>query len=131
MNDYKKNILLTGAIFVLLSAIAIGLLLFSYILGAGDSSFMDFAGWLYFFFSSLMHAGMIVLIPFLLLFVPLTLLGVNPKVNAAILGTIYVVIAFILVINRFVFQIYHFHINGFVHDMLFSKGAKDIFVLSF
>ena len=33
MNDYKKNILLTGAIFVLLSAIAIGLLLFSYILG--------------------------------------------------------------------------------------------------
>lgn len=131
MNDYKKNNLLTGAIFALLSAIAIGLLLFSYIIGAGDSSFMDFVGWIYFFLSSLMHAGIIVMIPFILLFVPFALLGVNPKVNASVLGILYVVIAFILVINRFVFQIYHFHINGFVLDMLFSKGAKDIFVLSF
>lgn len=127
----KKDNLLVGNIFALLSICLLGLILFSYMFGAGDNSFMDFGSWIYFFFSSILHSSLFILIPFLILFLPLCLIGLKNKVTIPILIIVYVFIILIAIINRFVFQIYHFHINGFVLDMLFSEGAGDIFVFSF
>lgn len=127
----KKDNLLVGSIFALLSICLLGLILFSYMFGAGDNSFMDFGSWIYFFFSSILHSSLFILIPFVILFLPLCLIGLKNKVTIPILIIVYVFIILIAIINRFVFQIYHFHINGFVLDMLFSEGAGDIFVFSF
>jgi len=100
-------------------------------LGSGDTSFMDFVGWTYFFFSCLCHAGLIMLLPLLIFFVPLTFMKVRYGFSFFILSLLYTLIILIFVINRYVFQIYHFHINGFIVDMLFSEGAGEIFVFSF
>ncbi len=131
MKPDKKQNLLVGALFALLATGLLGLVLFSYMFGAGDTSFMDLLGWLYFLSSSLMHAALVCAVPFLLLFLPLSLAGVRTRVSIPILGTLYSLLILLAVVNRFVFQIYHFHINGFVLDMLFSPGAGDIFVFSF
>lgn len=100
-------------------------------LGAGDTSFMDLLGWVYYLSSSLMHAVLIGAVPFLVVYLPLALAGVRNRISIPILGTLYGLLILLAVVNRFVFQIYHFHINGFVLDMLFSPGAGDIFVFSF
>ena len=126
-----KNRILTGTLFATLTAGLLGFLLFSYIFGAGDTSFMDFAGWAYLFVSSMTHGGLIALIPFVVVWLPLALCGVRNKYSIPILAALYTAIILVAVVNRFVFQIYRFHINGFVLDMLFSEGAGDIFVLSF
>ena len=126
----KKNIL-EGTIFALIATVLLGLTLFSYIFGSGDSSFMDVWGWIYYLLSSLMHAGLFVLVPFVVVFLPLALAGVKNKVSIPIMGFIYGLLVVVAVVNRYVFQLYHFHINGFVLDMLFSEGASEIFVFSF
>lgn len=131
LNPDKKHALLRGGLFALLSTGLLALVLFSYMLGAGDTSFMDPLGWTYFFLSSLMHSAIIFLVPFLLIYIPMALAGVRNRISLPILATLYGLVLLLAVVNRFVFQIYHFHINGFVVDMLFSPGAGDIFVFSF
>lgn len=126
----KKNIL-EGTLFALVATVLLGLTLFSYIFGSGDSTFMDVWGWIYYLLSSLMHAGLIDLVPFVVVFLPLALAGVKNKVSIPIMGFIYGLFVVVAVVNRYVFQLYHFHINGFVLEMLFSEGASEIFVFSF
>ena len=131
MKKLKRNNIFVGFVFALMTTILLGMVLFSYIFGAGDNSFMNVASWIYYFFSSIMHASLFILLPFAIVFLPLSLMGLKNKINIPLLSIIYVFIVLISIINRFVFQIYHFHINGFVLDMLFSEGAGDIFVFSF
>ena len=131
MKKLKRNNIFAGFVFALMTTILLGMVLFSYIFGAGDNSFMNVASWIYYFFSSIMHASLFILLPFAIVFLPLSLMGLKNKINIPLLSIIYVFIVLISIINRFVFQIYHFHINGFVLDMLFSEGAGDIFVFSF
>ncbi len=130
MKKEKKDNIFVGTIFTLLSVLLLGLVLFSYIFGAGDNSFMDTKAWIYYFFSSLLHGGLFILVPFALVYIPLSLCGVKRKISIPILSFFYIFVTLVFVINRFVFQIYHFHINGFVLDMLFSEGAGEIFVFS-
>lgn len=131
LNPDKKHALLRGGLFALLNTALLGLVLFSYMIGAGDISFMDPLGWVYYLCSALMHSAIIAAIPFLALYLPLTLVGTKSRVSIPILGILYGLLLLLAIVNRFVFQIYHFHINGFVVDMLFSPGASDIFVFSF
>lgn len=131
MESNKKEILFSGFAFAVLTTLLLGLLFFSYILGGGDSSFMDTKGWIYLFTSSLFHAGLIILAPYVVLFIPLTLLGMKKKWIHILTGILYIFLILLFFINRIVFQLYHFHINGFVLDMLFSEDAGDIFVFSF
>ncbi|MGX8713803.1 MAG: sulfatase-like hydrolase/transferase [bacterium] len=126
----KRDSILNGLVFALLTTGLLGLTLFSYILGVGDRSFMDVWGWVYYFVSSLMHAGFFVLAPLVVVYIPLSLLGVRKKIGIPVLGIFYVFLVLVAVVNRYVFQLYHFHINGFVLDMLFSEGAGEIFVFS-
>ena len=131
MKKLKRDNIFVGFVFTLITTGLLGMILFSYMFGAGDNSFMNFVSWVYYFFSSIMHASWFILLPFVLIFLPLSLMGLKNKINIPILSIIYIFIILISIINRFVFQIYHFHINGFVLDMLFSEGAGDIFVFSF
>lgn len=125
----KKNIQ-EGLTFAMLTTGLLGLTLFSYIFGAGDHSFMDVWGWVYFLLSSLMHACLFVSVPLLVVFLPLALAGVRNRVSIPILGFFYVLLLLAAVVNRYVFQLYHFHINGFVLGLLFSEGGGEIFVFS-
>lgn len=130
LNVEKKNNLLCGFVFYTLSSLLLGLVFFSYAFGVGDNSFMDFAGWVYFFFACLTHSLLLMLSGFVLVFIPLCFTRIKHKYSLSILAIIYALLIIICIINRYVFQIYHFHINGFVLDMLFSEGASEIFVFS-
>lgn len=123
----KKGVLLAGFMQAVLAAVLLGLLLFSYGLGGGDRAVMDTVGWLYLFASSLMHASLIVAVPYVVVYVPLSLLGVRHKVTMSVTGVLYAILLLLFVINRYVFMLYHFHINGFVLDMLFAEGGGDNF----
>ena len=123
----KKGVLLAGFMQAVLAAVLLGLLLFSYGLGGGDRAVMDAVGWLYLLASSLMHASLIVAVSYVVVYVPLALLGVRHKVTMSVTGVLYAILLLLFVINRYVFMLYHFHINGFVLDMLFAEGGGDNF----
>ena len=53
LNPYKKDTLIRGGLFALLNTALLGLVLFSYMIGAGDISFMDPLGWVYYLCSAL------------------------------------------------------------------------------
>lgn len=127
--DRKSN-LLCGFVFYALSSFVLGLVFFSYMFGVGDNSFMDFTGWVYFFFACLTHSLLLMLCIFVIVFLPLYFAKVKQKLSLYILAVVYALLIIVCVINRYVFQIYHFHINGFILDMLFSEGASEIFVFS-
>lgn len=131
LNPYKKDTLIRGGLFALLNTVLLGLILFSYIIGAGDITFMDPLGWCYYLCSALMHSAIVIAIPFLAIYLPLTMAGAKSRATIPILGTLYGLLLLLAIVNRFVYQIYHFHINGFVVDMLFAPGAGDIFAFSF
>ena len=129
MTDNKKNILFGGLVYSFLTTLLLAIIFFSYVVGS-NNDFMDAIGWAYLSVSSLFHAGLFTLLPYLILFIPLALTG-SKKAPFTVLGIIYALTTLLFVVNRFVFKLYHFHINGFVLDMLFSEGADEIFVFSF
>ena len=123
-----KNSLKTGFIHCCLIIILTSAVLFSYIFNSADKSFIDITGWLYFVLSCFTHSVLICSIPFVILHLPLTLCKVNSKIAGSITSVFYIIILLLLIINRFVFNIYHFHINGFIFELLTGEGATEIFV---
>lgn len=130
MKDFtlQKQSIKVGFIHYFLVFTLTALVLISYIFNSADKSFIDITGWLYFIFSCFAHSALICLIPFLILYLPLTLCKVKSKTSGIITSVLYIIILLLLIINRFVFNIYHFHINGFIIELLTGPGAGDIFV---
>ena len=130
LKEEQKNLLLQGTVFFLLCSLLNGIIFFSYAFGAGDNSFMTPLSWLYLFSSSFLHAGLLTFVPFILVFFPLSFINNKSarRLDRTLLFVIYVFLTLLFIINRYVFQIYHFHINGFVFNMVFSTGAQEVFV---
>ena len=105
----------------LLFAVQLGLFMNSIV-----ASVMDFTGWMFFITSCVSHAACLALVPFLLLYIPLCLCG-QWKWGGVSLITFVSVVSLLLFLDMQVFNIYRFHINGFVLNMVFSPHATDIF----
>ncbi|MBR1395820.1 MAG: DUF3413 domain-containing protein [Prevotella sp.] len=119
-----------GFIYFLLCTLLLAMVLFSYILRSPSLSFMDVGGWIYFVCSCLSHAALFAALPFLLLYLPAALIGAGPKWSGGLMCVGEVLVTVVLIINSFVYGLYHFHINGLVLSMLTGPGAADIFVFS-
>ncbi|QZT36288.1 DUF3413 domain-containing protein [Halosquirtibacter xylanolyticus] len=78
-------------------------------------------------FASIGHYFSMVLLLFIGLFLPLSLLYRFPKILNTLTVMIGATMITILTIDTFVFQLYRFHINGFVLGLLFGEGAGEIF----
>lgn len=111
-----------SCIYVLLLA----LLFFTFILGSSVIRVMDAGGWLFFMCSCVSHAASIILILFLLVYTPLDLL--LSRRTASVVFLIFTSFLFMLVfLDKQVYALYRFHINGFVLNMVFGEGVTEIF----
>jgi len=127
---YIKENLRRGFIFYLLSTLTLAAIFFTYLLRSATLGFMDVTGWVFFTLSCLSHASLFAAIPFLLCFIPATMLKAKYKLSGTLTAFFEAIIAIIFIINGFVFSLYHFHINGLVINLLTGPGANEIFVFS-
>ena len=118
-----------GCLFYGLSTLAIAIQFFCYIFGSTTIEYMDFEGWIYFTASCISHASQFALLPYILSTI---ILACRWQKAATIIHIVGVVLLCILnYLNSQVYAIYHFHINGFVLNMVFGEGAGEIFNFSY
>lgn len=121
-----KESMKVGFLYFAMSSLLFALQLMLYIKGSTALEVMDFGGWCFFVASCLSHGATLALIAFLL-FLPFGVAGWR-RAGAAVMTTAVVIISLLLFVNMQVYDIYRFHINGFVVNMVFSPAAGDIFV---
>ena len=88
-----------------LASITLALLFASYMIDSQITSLMDFTGWTFFLTSCLTHAAIIMLVPFLVIGLPLTLCKVPARISGSIIALLHAIVFIMVVINRFVFSI--------------------------
>lgn len=89
---------------------------------------MDITSWLFYIASAISQASIfaiiVLIVPFLL-----SLLHRN-KIASIVLYALFTLFAqVVLILDIFIFDIYKFHINGFILEMVFGDSASDIFVI--
>lgn len=88
---------------------------------------MDFTSWSYLIFSSVSHASMIMLIPYILSFVPNIFCKKDSNVPFWTMIVLTAILFVVVFADANVYDLYRFHINGIVLSMMFGAGAEDIF----
>ncbi len=126
----KQVYLKTGFLFLLSITFILFLQFFNYLYTSYLSASMDGTGWIYYIFAAAGHAFLFSLLPFLIIYLPLVLLTRFHKTALTILFVFYLLLLALAYINGIVFQLYKFHINGFVLDMVFGANAGQIFVFN-
>lgn len=117
-----------GFILFLGVAIVFFLVFIISVFSCGISSDLDFVSWIYYSFSALGHAALLSFFLFLVFYLPLALLFKKSKIASLTYVFSAIILQFVLILDSYVFDIYKFHINGFVIEMLLAGGASDIFV---
>lgn len=128
MKNYKSLIIKgikQGCLFYAFSTLLITLQFGLYITDSSILEMMDLGGWLFFITSCISHAAMFALIPYLLSLIFTFCRCTKTARIVQIVGIILLCI--INYLNSQVYAIYHFHINGFVLNMVFGEGASEIF----
>ena len=115
--------------YYILSTLFLAILLFIYIFFDATYQIMDFSGWLYFITSCLSHSALITTALFLAFFIPEYFLG-RKKTAQILIITSVCLIAVLCLINLQVFQLYRFHLNGIILNMVFGPGSNEIFNFS-
>ncbi|MBQ3753547.1 MAG: DUF3413 domain-containing protein [Prevotella sp.] len=116
----------TGFVYYLLASLYIGLLFSAYIIGDTVASQIDGWGWLFFLTSCLSHAALLVLVLYLVAFLPWALLRLR-RLAATLFVVSVSVLGMLGFVNMQVYKIYRFHINGFILNMLIGPNPGDIF----
>ena len=114
-----------GILYYFLSTLMLALMLFSYIFGTTTINVMNVTGWTFFTLSCLSHAA-ILLLPALLGYALLARLR-HPHLATAWFVVLVALLMVVLMLNRQVYQLYRFHINGIILNMFFGSGAREIF----
>ncbi len=121
MNQLKR-----AFIYSLMAILLLGLLLIFYIIDDPVIDSMDALGWVFFLTSCVGHAMVVVLIFFLLFFIPWALLRWRKFAGCLLVSSITLLMS-VAFVNMQVYKIYRFHINGFILNMLTGPNAGDIF----
>ena len=121
--DFAKRGFLYFAMVVLFAAVV----MFSYVFVSPAAGMMTAEGWIYLALASVGHAVTLGVTTYLIY---LLIGGTGLRRPALwIMIILSVLMVVLLVVNRQVYAIYRFHINGFILNMLTGPGAGDIFVL--
>jgi membrane-anchored protein YejM (alkaline phosphatase superfamily) len=115
-----------GFLYLALSTVFLAVQFLLFIKGSSVLLSMDFTGWLFFITSCVSHAACLTLIPFLLFYLPLSALH-HWKIGGALMVTVLSLVSVLIFLDMQVYDIYRFHINGFILNMVFSSGATEIF----
>lgn len=121
--DFAKR----GLLYAAFATLLMGAVMFSYIFASPALGMMTAEGWIYLALASLGHAATFALAAYAVY----VLVGVTGLRRPAVwlMVAICALAVVVLVVNRQVYAIYRFHINGFILNMLTGPGAGDIFVL--
>ncbi len=127
-NEWYKNLqygLGLASIYTLL----LSFLFFSFIFSSTLLPMMDLGGWAFFVCSCISHAASVMLVLYLLAYAPLS--AFLTRRTSSIVYMVLCSLVFVLVsLDKQVYALYRFHINGFVLDMVFGVGATEIFDFS-
>ena len=85
----------------------------------------DWISWAFYIPSSLGHASLFALVLYLLLYIPFSYIFRSYKVPATIFIVFAIVLQTILILDGFVFNLYRFHINGFVIELAINAGSTE------
>jgi hypothetical protein len=127
MNYFKQlgTTLKEGFAYYCLLTTVITLMFIWYILNSQILGVMDFMGWMFYITSSISHAACLSLIIYIVYaLIATTTLKKTAKGAMSILATLGIILCYV---NEQVYQIYKFHINGFVINMVTGPGASQIF----
>ena len=97
-----------------------------YIKGDTVCDSMDAVGWVFYLTSCLSHTAIVMLVLWLVLYLPWALLRLH-RLAATLLVTGTTLLTALAFVNMQVYKIYRFHINGFILNMLTGPNAGDIF----
>ena len=125
MNTLQNRLQLGFAIYIA-GSFTLFLQFFLYLLQSNIASTTDFAGYGYYLVAAFAHAGLFALIPYLL-YILMSLACPFPRFNQGLLITFYFLLNIVAYLNGLVFQLYKFHINGLVLDMVFGQDAGQVF----
>lgn len=126
MNKQKiRDNFRVGAIFFGLLTLLFATQFALYIKGSTVADMMDFSGWTFFFASCVSHAATIALVLFLA-YLPFAMLRLR-KAGLTVMTILASLVSILIFLNMQVYDIYRFHINGMVLNMVFGNAAADIF----
>lgn len=123
--SFKKNIRAGFLYFAMATALFV-IQLMTYMKGSPLAQTLDAGGWLFFITSCISHGAMLAAIPFLLLFMPFCAAR-RPNTGGVLMTVGVSLLSLLIFIDMQVYDIYRFHINGFVLNMVTSSGASEIF----
>ena len=112
-------------VYYLIEVILLSIAFFMYMPSSFVAPAMDFCGYAYFTAACVMHSSVIMLIP-LLLCLLLTRFKLC-RTAAALFIALASVLQLFAILDNLVYQLYRFHINGFVFNMVFSSAGLQIF----
>ena len=125
MNTLQNRLKLGFAIYIA-GSFTLFLQFFLYLLQSNIASTTDFAGYGYYLVAAFAHAGTVCLNSLSAIYPDVA--GVPfPRFNQGLLITFYFLLNIIAYLNGLVFQLYKFHINGLVLDMVFGQDAGQVF----
>jgi membrane-anchored protein YejM (alkaline phosphatase superfamily) len=76
------------------------------------------------------HFASLVFISFILFYLPFVLFAPSQKASKVLMVALCSLSMMLLVLDTFIYDLYRFHINGFVLDMVFGGNFTQIFVFS-
>lgn len=121
----KKANIKKGFFFYLYTTLVIAIQFVQYLLNSQELSIMDFGGWLFYITSCISHAACLALIPFLI-YVILTIAKI-PKFASWLFIVFSILTSILVFVNEQVYQLYRFHINGFILNMVTGPARGEIF----
>lgn len=121
-----KHTLKPGFVYLAVTTLIFFIQLAWYIHGSPVTAAMDAAGWVFFLTSCLSHGACLALILWLVLCLPLSLARL-PRLGGWLMCGGAAIVSVLLFLNMQVYDIYRFHINGFVLNLVFGGGGSEIF----
>lgn len=120
-----KNNIRKGYYFYLFTTAIIAIQFIGYLLHSQIISIMDLGGWTFYLTSCISHAACLAL-PAFLIYVIMCLVRI-PRIGTVLAIALSVIVSALILVNEQVYQLYRFHINGFVLNMVTGPAAGEIF----
>lgn len=125
----KKELVKEGFTFFIVGSLTLFLQFFFYLVNSNFAATTDVVGYFYYIWASFAHAATFALIPYCAYILLIYCLPF-PKINQFLLLLTYFLLNLLAYLNGIVFQLYKFHINGFVIDLITGTGAGQVFVFN-
>lgn len=124
--DYLKR----GFIFYMCASCMLLVQFVLYLVNSNYFEYLNISGGFYYLLAALGQAFLFTLIPWVIFYLPFTFWRRVQKVGTVLFVTAIFLLNVVAYLNGIVFQLYKFHINGFVLDLAFGGGGSQVFVFN-